>query len=1289
MFLEVAEDYAVATADALIGTQIKDDAASGRLTLHSQGVRTTIDAICDLTDRNPGRLVRLNYLTTADMGSERQAVPGLGMPALRYWRRAAAGGDVAALRTAILSLGLAETTIDWLRSLNDEEFRTSFLARIHWHCGSPSIEEVRSDLEAGLIEFVATSRRLSSQTGRDLVPDVVEHVLAVATQANARKLRRADLLDLVDRKTTVTIPISELRFDSTSHSTPTFRSSHLVSVMELPLPAPLAARQDIVELGRRRLEAGGVAMFTGATGMGKSLIARLTASSVGGPWSLVDLRDLTSREAEGHLQRVLGELSASAAQDIILDDLNQLDVAAIRGSFERILSSQRRRDRRVIVTAYRSPPIGTIMGGFGLDSECVLPVPYFVTEEIAALVEAAGGPSRYADHIRRVAGGGHPQLTMATILYLSRSGWSRTALASVLGGALPDEIGIERRAARQQLVESTDQTERALLMRTSVIRGSFDRGTALALADLVPTIPTAGFALDRLIGPWIEPTRDSRLRLSPLLFGTAEEAFSEVELRAIHDHLAHRLLDSPRPSVLDVGAMLHHSLGSRSPENVTAFAMSVLGANLDTIDVLASFAGELAELPTDAPVFEEDRPAELYLRAAQLVVAVSREDREAAINCLSFISKVPDTDGGRPRFWIMLLSKILLTGKGGAVFSDWLDKLIYLDELIETEADLTLSWNEDRAAGRPDLIGVLFSAQVTNIRSVASFRRTVEQLDNSPASFRNKALSGFETGRADLALLVNHAWLRESRKEGFDWQAAARDYLVCSEIAAGWANPTLAIRCAIAAAVCFDEDGNDRPRAAQTLAEAETRFGLDVAILRAKAKLHWRHREHEAALPLLDQSAAIGGQDPVEQSFIAREAGISAAELGRWSEAAQWFLRAQTASGETEVPQIRAMSIGLCADAALATFKGGNAAAALLLMRDAVVGLRGLDADGTTAEAYCHRVVRHAVAWLFTELKEAGAASSLGLHFVPGMCSNPDPTEEVRKLPLGHIDVIFYLLAQADLHLPNPERFHAQLGDFIEGLPIIDQEIMLTMSLARLAIDTGDAEGFVDLVGKVSAVSAALAAGATPDDDMVNPVRGPSPKASLDDLADPDLLTRASDFVLSFGIAAALSGKAGTIDDVVNQTVDEPHLAGLRALFRQIAGGDTERVSSDMEGAARAIGAIGRGSIDSPRELWAVSSWIVLHLGWSEHRSVIEGKVVSWVRERIAELVSTKRFLLKNPSLTCPAVEAVLNEHPSSRGSTARVLLVAAPACGVAVHPEVRARLLQIVEADGPTEAST
>src|SRR5258708_1867977 len=83
LYLEGAEDMDRIAGPAAEAIQVKD--TSGNVTLRSQDVIEAIDNAWDHQRRNPGRVVKLRFLTTAGIGVERGgAFAGFG-GGLRLW----------------------------------------------------------------------------------------------------------------------------------------------------------------------------------------------------------------------------------------------------------------------------------------------------------------------------------------------------------------------------------------------------------------------------------------------------------------------------------------------------------------------------------------------------------------------------------------------------------------------------------------------------------------------------------------------------------------------------------------------------------------------------------------------------------------------------------------------------------------------------------------------------------------------------------------------------------------------------------------------------------------------------------------------------------------------------------------------------------------------------------------------------------------------------------------------------------------------------------------------------
>jgi len=204
LYLEIAEDYATVAGDALNAVQVKDTAGSGRVTLNSEDVLSTLDAFVDLIERNPNRQVRLRFLSTSAVGIERKKVDRIeGGAALDYWRRAAAGADVAPLRILLSRVRLTARVRAFVDARDDEVLRADFLRRVHWDCGQPGIDAVQAELDAGLVRYGIDRLRLSANESRRQSATVLHHLLTVITQSTRPRLQDTDLLTLLSEATRV------------------------------------------------------------------------------------------------------------------------------------------------------------------------------------------------------------------------------------------------------------------------------------------------------------------------------------------------------------------------------------------------------------------------------------------------------------------------------------------------------------------------------------------------------------------------------------------------------------------------------------------------------------------------------------------------------------------------------------------------------------------------------------------------------------------------------------------------------------------------------------------------------------------------------------------------------------------------------------------------------------------------------------------------------------------------------------------------------------------------------
>jgi CheY-like chemotaxis protein len=86
----------------------KDKRETGSVTLNCPDVLDAIEALYRLRVSNPGRQIRLVFLTASDIGRERRDASPSGVAGLTAWNEAAAGESVDEIRAALLQRTLSD-----------------------------------------------------------------------------------------------------------------------------------------------------------------------------------------------------------------------------------------------------------------------------------------------------------------------------------------------------------------------------------------------------------------------------------------------------------------------------------------------------------------------------------------------------------------------------------------------------------------------------------------------------------------------------------------------------------------------------------------------------------------------------------------------------------------------------------------------------------------------------------------------------------------------------------------------------------------------------------------------------------------------------------------------------------------------------------------------------------------------------------------------------------------------------------------------------------------------------
>ena len=585
LLLEVAEDFAVLARDALTATQVKDTAASGSITLRTKSVLSAIDTLWNFQQANPGKIIRINYLTTSRIGAEKRlSFPG-GQSGLTYWHVAAReGSDVQPLRRALLSLKLSTQVMEFVKAATDDDLRERLLRRIAWFCGQPDLGTLDQTIRERLIHL---GEHLSftpsdSERAKDALAWAIFRTVVSKT---GRTLSRADLLRIFEKSTTVAMPIRAVRQLVEAVSPSGFQpspdlvsgTSVIIDVAQIHRPPRLVERKELVsrlipEMGRL-----GSLWLHGSSGLGKTILARLIATRSRFKWFLVQLRDCSGSEFEFRLYWATQALQSCEVGGLILDDFPTQYVHRARTRLSILAEEVHRVNGSLIITSAK-PPSPNVRDCFGENGPRVVKVPYLSQEEVAELIALAGGDTKkWTCVIHTSCGFGHPQLVQARISGLRQRGWPDNELLVGLVGSVQD-VDAERESIRERLLSELPDGARELLYRLTLVAGFFDQEMANALGELNPPVERPGEAMDILRGPWIETLTTDCFRVSPLVGDAGIKTLGKTRQLEIHRQLVDDLIRRRLFPADFLGTLLSHAMVSRHEAGLAWLTTAIMRA---------------------------------------------------------------------------------------------------------------------------------------------------------------------------------------------------------------------------------------------------------------------------------------------------------------------------------------------------------------------------------------------------------------------------------------------------------------------------------------------------------------------------------------------------------------------------------------------------------------------------------------------------------------------------------------------------------------------------------------
>lgn len=1306
LYLEVAEDYAIVASNDLQAVQVKK--TDRKVTINSKEIVASIDRFVELQETNPTVTVYLRHLTTAMVGKEKRSNHRIGeTPTLDSWRNLAKSGDLSDLRKILYNSNISSKSKNFISDLTDFKFRDNFLKKIHFDCGEPDSNSLSLELKKRVSKLLVEKGGSHTQA-ENCISRIMYSILELSTNKN-RKKRHVDRYFLEDLISSCTqISVNKAKLDemiglatkalSVSPSSSTglldSRIDNPRLVSEVPLPNVLANRNEKIGELRKSLERDGICWITGAAGMGKTVAARVLAHEHEGDWGSINLRSQTCEQVANILDETAIRLSKLGLRGLVVDDLDCPMQPLVIDNLHYLFHSANRLDLLLIVIS-RKPPTSNFLFVSNLQLRIAVTLTEFTEGDIKEILEKFGiSNADWIKYIYLVSGCGHPQLAFAFILSMNASGWNlgelKTSNVLLVGSPAVEEV---RKRSRERLLNELPNSHRRLLERLSLNLGSFSRELAIDLGNVTPPIPDAGIILDTLVGSWLDQHNGERFSLSPLLSNFAIKTMASEEIKNIMRSIAESLTKGPNVDSTDMNSALFSAWRSGHEAVIRKVCITILRCNQSEVEMLAPQLPFFSIFRTDTNAYPANAEISHILRGVQVLILNQKTELSSklqeALACFETEARNVECDEMRANINLLIYSKLLFhtsKAKLGVKFTDILSEIVQLIEGKNTTIppEVLKDIGEKEVNG-VTAIGAMFANQVYQLVKIDDLIAVFDFLDGSTPEQRERFLAPFDGERIGVDMLVNRAWLCEHENESIDSVAHGQVFARLEEQAVGWKNPDIAVCCRKFRAIILDEYGSDATGALEVLEEGLDQYGQEsFELLREKARVLYRSQNHKENLTLsksLIERDALCSE--VEKAFLYRYAAISAENEGDIETARQYYLCGSAAAKKSNGPNMEVMSVGLLADAALASWHKGDRPTCLKDFMAVLNRLNYFEPEKTLHTAHCHAVVRHVLLWL--EQEATGEKRLFGdgteTRIYPGCVSNPEPHPDITTRPIPSIEMAWYMLAIVENDSYLNAGITENLDKFLPNGTVIEGQFLLVSAKMRNALATLNRKLFVESLKENISTLAFIQPNGGPKTsfDAKNVKYGSIPLASSEQQSA--LRVHAEQFILLYCANCVFKGAVTEIGSVVSEISSASGFSVRPELLDHLQGdGPAPDLYTDFaqivyrESLAATLGSEGR-----PRRMFEIafnSLQVAQQIG--VYRLYAES-ILPWLEKRWDFIWERQRFLLRRPLQHEDSIKSAFGrEGISAQTKITQILSAILPTLAITNQREVSRILLDL-----------
>lgn len=1284
LLLEVAEDFAVVTKDALKGSQIKD--VGGSVTLKNEGVRKTLDAYWAFKDANPKKSVSSVFVTTASVGKEK----GVNFPdnakGLEYWQHVARDGvETRPLRDYLSTLQLSDELINFIANSSDDEFRSSLLRQVTWSCESPDITILEQNLRDKVTYFGERTGLGPSDSDKGfdaLVSEIIYSI--VKPQPLDRRLTRAEFLRAFENATSTRVPNSTLRASLAGQGT--IDSDVTQYSDQIPLIENRIARADIVSSLTSKLSQDGVLWLFGSSGLGKTQLALRIARRSDRKWLLLSLRDCAnSRDVDSALSSAFRAISSDDVAGIILDDMPVQHLSRSNTRFLQLSKELGRKSATLIVTAYQAPAATLTYLGGGLEV-CAYEVPYLSIQEVEEFINNFGGNAKWAELIHTFSHSGHPTLIHAKLSGLKLRGWPIDELKQEYDslGTKNVDVKEQRQAIRQRLIDELPEPARVLLDRLSLIIGYFDLETAKSLAGIAPSVNRPGEHLSVLCGPWLEAKGNDQYTISPLIGDIGNRNLTTAEMNLVHNAMVGHLLSlSPFPAQ-SLNQLFCHALIGQNEAGLAWVARAICEAKLEDRNKLAKYTFLFPILSgfDNRPIFPKSIHLSFMLRLAQFHLTASSDRTERLrpiFDRLLVESKLADEVLPEAGTYYLSLSTGLMELNLQIGPKEWIPLMLDLSQHLSEEnlaADLAKVYSQKSRGEGPDwdIIQTIFASRALQTGSVSKLQELFGELDTLDRSVRDHLLSALADPIAGQRLMVHSAWSSAYKTETYDPLECINGFRSVAQMADQWGQRDISIECECARVVILSEHIGDSAAAHNSLDEARKIYGDDPRFTLHKAKIYFGNQNHEDALEAYRSEVShLDQEDYIENAFLLRQAAVSAGHCVEWLEASEYFRKAQEFAEHASSGAMAHMARGLVADRAVAKFLVGEFEEAVALLLEAVRKAKPKNVADDREEKLYLIMLAHTVTWMRSQ-QDGWPAEKL--YMFPGAVSNPDPNEEIYERPAPDFLLLLYQLAEFEAQKGIGDECLSYLREHTEEGEIPTYELILNNTLIERCYKDADIRKFTVLLKSTITHTVFFEKNKRSMEpfDVLSPKRAQIPDLSNADWKSEVVLRIIYIEVLAFSCLLATSGKPQLIEplqvalmEVYNDWFEE--ITFFDDLKSPINSADRAETA-----AAAAIGLLMEQRV-TPKEALMLSYRLWAWFVQSDRRLLVEPLLAYKVVQLWNGIIRNQRFAIFSPNISIPPIEKAIADTSDGLKKVANIIVAAEGAVGANLGPEIRKQL--------------